>query len=69
MELPHGRRENPLRAPGIFQDALLAAELVDIHRRPVEEIRGRKWLWSVAALVNFTGIGPIAYFALGRKHV
>jgi hypothetical protein len=27
----------------------------------------RKWLWSAAALVNFMGIGPIAYFLFGRK--
>jgi hypothetical protein len=54
---------------GIFQVALLAAALADICRRPVEEIRGSQWLWSVAALVHFRGIGPIAYFALGRKHV
>ena len=47
---------------------LLAAALADIYRRPVEEFRGKKWLWSVVALVNFMGIDPIAYFAFGRKH-
>jgi hypothetical protein len=46
---------------------LLAAALADIYRRPAEEINGSKWLWSAAALVNFMGIGPIAYFAFGRK--
>ena len=44
---------------------LLAAALADIYRRPVEEIRGKKWLWSVVALVNFMGIDPIAF---DRKH-
>ena len=53
---------------GVLQVVLLAAALADIYRRPVEEIRGKKWLWSVVALVNFMGIGPIAYFAFGRKH-
>jgi hypothetical protein len=53
---------------GILQVALLAAALTDIYRRPVEEGRGSRWLWSVVALVNFMGIGPIAYFAFGRKH-
>jgi hypothetical protein len=41
---------------------------VDIYRRPAEEIRGSRWLWSVVALVIFMGIGPIAYFIFGRKH-
>ena len=58
----------PFVLRGILQVALLAAALTDIYRRPAEEIRGRKWLWSAVALVNFMGIGPIAYFALGRKH-
>jgi hypothetical protein len=61
-------RENaPLVLRGIVQFALLAAALVDMHRRPAEEINGSKWLWSAVALVNFMGIGPIVYFLLGRK--
>jgi hypothetical protein len=67
MERPHGPSESPLRAPGIVQFALLAAALSDIHRRPAEEIRGSKWLWSAVAFANFMGIGPIAYFLFGRK--
>jgi hypothetical protein len=35
------------------QFALLAAALSDIYRRPAEEIRGSRWLWSVVALVIF----------------
>jgi hypothetical protein len=31
-------------------------------------LQQRKWLWSVVALVNFMGVGPIAYFAFGRKY-
>ena len=52
---------------GIVQFALLAAALVDIHRRPAEEINGSKWVWSAVALVNFMGIGPLVYFLFGRK--
>jgi hypothetical protein len=37
-------RENPVRGPGIIQVALLAAALVDIHRRPAEEMCGSRWL-------------------------
>jgi hypothetical protein len=61
------REKAPLVLRGIVQFALLAAALVDIHRRPAEEINGSKWLWSAVALVNFMGIGPIVYFLLGRK--
>lgn len=57
----------PFVLRGVLQVVLLAAALADIYRRPGEEIRGKKWLWSVVALVNFMGIGPIAYFAFGRK--
>jgi hypothetical protein len=57
----------PFVVRGIIQFGLLAAALADIYRRPAEEINGSKWLWSAVALVNFMGIGPIAYFAFGRK--
>lgn len=57
----------PLVLRGIVQFALLAAALVDIHRRPAEEINGSKGVWSAVALVNFMGIGPLVYFLFGRK--
>ncbi|HEX5700460.1 MAG TPA: PLD nuclease N-terminal domain-containing protein [Rubrobacter sp.] len=57
----------PLVLRGIVQFALLAAALVDIHRRPAEEINGSKWVWSAVALVNFIVFGPLAYFRFGRK--
>ncbi len=50
---------------GFVQVALLVAALVDIRRRPAEEIRGRKGLWAAVAFVNW--IGPISYFLFGRK--
>ena len=61
------REKAPFVLRGIVQYALLAAALADIYRRPAEEIKGSKWLWSTVAFVNFMGIGPIAYFLLGRK--
>ena len=74
--MPHNRQWSDLtareKAPfvlrGVVQFALLAAALADIYRRPAEEIRGSKWLWSMMAFVNFMGIGPTAYFLFGRKH-
>jgi hypothetical protein len=50
---------------GALQLGLLIAALTDIHRRPQEEIRGNKWLWTAAAFVNF--VGPISYFLFGRR--
>ncbi len=37
----------------------------DIQRRPAWEIRGTKWLWRLALLVNT--FGPLGYFLLGRR--
>jgi hypothetical protein len=63
-ELSTGQRRGIVLS-GVAQVALLVAALVDIWRRPEEEIRGNKRLWALAAFVNFAG--PIAYFAFGRK--
>jgi len=62
------KQKAPFVLRWIVQMALLVAALADIYRRPAEEIRGSKWLWSVVAFANFMGIGPIAYFLFGRKH-
>jgi hypothetical protein len=62
------REKAPFVVRGVVQFALFVAALADIHRLPAEEIRGSKGLWSALALVNFMGIGPIAYFLFGRKH-
>ena len=61
------REKAPFVVRGIVQVVLLVAALADIYRRPAEEIKGSKWLWGAVALVNFMGIGPIAYFIFGRK--
>ncbi len=61
------RQKAPFVIRGIVQWALLAVALADIYRRPAEEIKGSKWLWVAASLMNFMGIGPVAYFFFGRK--
>jgi hypothetical protein len=60
-------RKAAMVAQGTAQIALLGAALLDIHRRPAEAIKGNKKVWTGVAFMNFLGIGPIAYFALGRK--
>jgi Phospholipase_D-nuclease N-terminal len=47
---------------------LKIAVLLDIRRRPASQIRGSKRIWIAAAvLVNSVGIGPLSYFAFGRR--
>ena len=52
---------------GALQLGLLAAALNDLRRRPAGQIRGPKVLWAVISFVNYLGVGPIAYFLLGRR--
>jgi len=59
------RQKRGIVLGGTLQIGLLLAALMDIYRRPEEEIRGNKWLWTLAAFVNF--VGPISYFLIGRK--
>lgn len=48
-----------VKAPFVLRGVVQFTLLVDIYRRPAEEIRG-----SVREL---HGIGPVVYFAFGRK--
>jgi hypothetical protein len=52
---------------GALQITLLAAALIDIRRRPADAINGSKRLWTAVVFIN--GIGPIAYFVVGRKRL
>ncbi len=50
---------------GVLEVVLLAATLIDIRRRPAEQINGSKRLWTGLAFINIAG--PIAYFTVGRR--
>lgn len=52
-------------AAGAIELSAKAAALIDIKRRPAARIRGPKQLWAAAQAIN--GIGPLAYFTLGRR--
>jgi hypothetical protein len=55
-------------AAAIGEAVLKTAVLVDLRRRPASQIRGSKRMWIVAAvLVNSAGVGPLSYFAFGRR--
>ena len=60
-----GRQRWGVVLSGVVQVTLLIAALVDIWRRPEDEIRGSKRIWTAAAFVNF--IGPLSYFIFGRR--
>ncbi|SDE05210.1 hypothetical protein [Rhodococcus tukisamuensis] len=55
----------PVIVVGVVQVALTAAALLDLRHRGPDEIRGSRKAWAAASFVNF--VGPIAYFALGRR--
>jgi hypothetical protein len=49
------------------QFSLAATAWVDLARRPADAVRGHKALWAAAIAVNF--VGPMSYFAFGRRRV
>jgi hypothetical protein len=59
------RQKRGIVLGGTVQIGLHSAALLDIYRRPKEQIRGDKRLWTLATFVNF--VGPISYFLFGRK--
>ena len=63
-ELSDRQRALLLAAAGAELSLKIAA-LIDINRRPAGQIRGPKALWRAAMAVNL--LGPVSYFAIGRK--
>ena len=52
-------------AAGVVEAVLLVATLIDIKRRPADQIKGSKRMWTALAFVNI--VGPISYFTFGRR--
>jgi hypothetical protein len=50
---------------GVLELSAKVAAARDIRRRPNDQIRGSKWAWRMALLVNT--VGPLGYFLLGRR--
>jgi hypothetical protein len=65
-ELTDGEKTAILVAASL-QISLAATAWIDLARRPATQVRGPKPLWAVAIAVNF--VGPISYFAVGRRRV
>jgi hypothetical protein len=49
----------------VVQMGLLGAALGDLRRRPSAQVNGSKTMWAALSFVNF--VGPLAYFAFGRR--
>jgi hypothetical protein len=49
----------------VVQVGLLGAALGDLRRRPSAQVNGSKAMWAALSFVNF--VGPLAYFAFGRR--
>lgn len=53
---------------GAFEGVLKVAALIDLARRPANEVRGSREWWAAAVLfINSLGALPIAYFRYGRR--
>jgi len=62
------RKRKVLIVAGAAETALKIAAVVDIARRPAEQIKGRKATWVVAVTaINSFGVVPLAYFLFGRR--
>ena len=59
------RQRAGIAAAGTVQLALLVTALADLRRRPSDQVRGSKAIWTAVCFVNF--VGPLAYFRFGRR--
>ncbi|MEW1952323.1 PLD nuclease N-terminal domain-containing protein [Terrabacter sp. NPDC080008] len=50
---------------GTVQLSLAAAAWIDLARRPAEQVEGSKAKWAAIIAINW--VGPLTYFARGRK--
>jgi hypothetical protein len=60
-----GRQRAAICTAATVQIGLLVGALLDLRRRPADRVNGPKPLWAAISFVNF--VGPLAYFAFGRK--
>jgi hypothetical protein len=52
-------------AGGAVEVILTTSALISLARRPKEAVRGPKALWAASLVIQ--PVGPLAYFALGRR--
>lgn len=55
-------------AGAVAEGTLKVAALIDLARRPSDQVRGSKKWWTLAiVLINSLGAVPLSYFAFGRR--
>lgn len=53
---------------GAVEAVLKVAALIDLVRRPGDQVQGSKARWATAiVLINSVGLVPIVYFTHGRR--
>jgi hypothetical protein len=65
VERPDKRPERLIIAMSAVELALTTTALVDLARRPADQVRGPKPLWVLGCFVQ--PVGPLAYLVLGRR--
>ncbi len=60
-----GTQKTLLLAGVAVEAALTATALIDLARRPANQVRGPKALWALGCVVQ--PVGPVAYLAFGRR--
>jgi len=62
------RRRRLILVCAAVEGGLKIAALIDLARRPAQDVRGSKPLWAVAiAVINSAGVVPIGYWVYGRR--
>jgi hypothetical protein len=61
------RNRRIITVVAIVEAALKAWMLIDLKRRPADEVRGSKRLWAFSSVVNSAGIVPLSYLIFGRR--
>ena len=62
---PTPTQQGLILASAAVELALTAAAVIDLARRPADQIRGPKPLWLLGCIIQ--PLGPLAYLALGRR--
>ena len=58
------RNRRIITVVAIVEAALKAAMLMDLKRRPADQVKGSKRVWAFSTIVNSAGIIPLAVLRL-----
>jgi hypothetical protein len=59
------RQRRTIRVAGALEAVTTVAAMLDLARRPANEVRGPKGAWLLACLIQ--PVGPVVYFTAGRR--